>query len=152
MIKVSKNIFLNSPENGWGKWHKHSWACYCQLNCPWHAAKRVHAKETISLYLVVMTIVINAIEYTNTKVFSFNKIVFRINHFISLNLQCKPINRFNELTSISSYNIGLPRQPSASALRLTKMLQNAQKHGHQNHSILKAGNVESSYLICDLSS
>lgn len=114
--------------------------------------KRVHAKETISLYLVVMTIVINAIEYANTKVFSFNKIVFRINHFISLNLQCKPINRFNELTSISSYNIGLPRQPSASALRLTKMLQNAQKHGHQNHSILKAGSVESSYLICDLSS
>ena len=94
---------------------------------------------------------INAIEYTNTKVFSFNKIVCRINHFISLNLQCKPINRFNELTSISSYNIGLPRQPSASALRLTKMLQNAQKHGHQNHSILKAGSVESSYLICDLS-
>lgn len=114
--------------------------------------KRVHAKETIFLHLVVMTIVINAIEYTNTKVFSFNKIVFRINHFISLNLQCKPINRFNELTSISSYNIGLPRQPSASALRLTKMLQNAQKHGHQNHSILKAGSVESSYLICDLSS
>lgn len=114
--------------------------------------KRDHAKETISLHLVVMTIVINAIEYTNTKVFSFNKIVFRINHFISLNLQCKPINRFNELTSISSYNIGLPRQPSASALRLTKMLQNAQKHGHQNHSILKAGSVESSYLICDLSS
>lgn len=114
--------------------------------------KRVHAKETIFLHLVVMTIVINAIEYTNTKVFSFNKIVFRINHFISLNLQCKPINRFNELTSISSYNIGLPRQPSASALRLTKMLQNAQKHGHQNHLILKAGSVESSYLICDLSS
>ena len=114
--------------------------------------KRVHAKEIISLHLVVMTIVINAIEYTNTKVFSFNKIVFRINHFISLNLQCKPINRFNELTSISSYNIGLPRQPSASALRLTKMLQNAQKHGHQNHSILKAGSVESFYLICDLSS
>lgn len=114
--------------------------------------KRVHAKETIFLHLVVMTIVINAIEYTNTKVFSFNKIVFRINHFISLNLQCKPINRFNELTSISSYNIGLPRQPSASALRLTKMLQNAQKHGHQNHSILKAGSVESSYLICNLSS
>ena len=114
--------------------------------------KRVHAKENISLHLVVMTIVINAIEYTNTKVFSFNKIVFRINHFISLNLQCKPINRFNELTSISSYNMGLPRQPSASALRLTKMLQNAQKHGHQNHSILKAGSVESSYLICDLSS
>lgn len=114
--------------------------------------KRVHAKETIFLHLVVMTIVINAIEYTNTKVFSFNKIVFRINHFISLNLQCKPINRFNELTSISSYNIGLPRQPSASALRLTKMLQNAQKHGHQNHSILKAGSVESSYLICDLAS
>lgn len=114
--------------------------------------KRVHAKETISLHLVVMTIVINAIEYTNTKVFFFNKIVFRINHFISLNLQCKPINRFNELTSISSYNIGLPRQPSASALRLTKMLQNAQKHGHQNHSILKAGSVESSYFICDLSS
>lgn len=114
--------------------------------------KRVHAKETIFLHLVVMTIVINAIEYTNTKVFSFNKIVFRINPFISLNLQCKPINRFNELTSISSYNIGLPRQPSASALRLTKMLQNAQKHGHQNHLILKAGSVESSYLICDLSS
>lgn len=84
--------------------------------------KRVHAKETISLHLVVMTIVINAIEYTNTKVSSFNKIVFRINNFISLNLQCKPINWFNELTSISSYNIGLPRQPSASALRLTKML------------------------------
>lgn len=114
--------------------------------------KRVHAKETISLHLVVMTIVINAIEYTKPKFFSFNKIVFRINHFISRNLQCKPINRFNELTSISSYNMGLPRQPSASALRLTKMLQNAQKHGHQNHSILKAGSVESSYLICDLSS